>query len=85
MRSAITVGIVLLLAVVAHATNPRIMTYGDGLDDLAADALLLDDGGMVIVGETMVAFEPEMIRHILAAPRGRNSCVSSLSPLLFCC
>jgi outer membrane protein assembly factor BamB len=65
MKSAITMGIVLLAAVVAHAASPRIMTYGDGLDDLASDALLLDDGGIVIVGETIVAFEPEMIRHIL--------------------
>jgi len=65
MKSAITVGIVLLAAVVAHATSPRIMTYGDGLDDLASDGLLLDDGGIVIVGETIVAFEPEMTRHML--------------------
>ena len=65
MKLAIPVGIVLLVAVVAHAASPRIMTYGDGLDDLASDALPLDDGGMVIVGETIVAFEPEVIRHIL--------------------
>ena len=65
MRSAIAVAIVLLMAVVAHAGSPRIMTYGEGFNDLASDALPLDDGGMIIVGETVVALEPEIIRHML--------------------
>ena len=65
MRSAIAIGVAVLAAAVACAASPQITAYGEGLDDLASDALLLDDGGIIIVGETIVAFEPDVIRHIL--------------------
>ena len=65
MRSAIAIGVALLVAAAACTASPQITTYGNGLDDLASDALLLDDGGIVIVGETIVAVEPDVVRHIL--------------------
>jgi len=65
MRSALAVGIALVMAAGAHAESPQVMMYGEGLHDLASDALLLDDGGIVVVGETVVALEPEVVRHTL--------------------
>jgi len=67
MKFTVVIGIaVLVMAAAATAAGSlRITTYGNGLDDLASDALLLEDGGMIIVGDTIVAYEPEIIRHIL--------------------
>jgi len=67
MKFTVVVGIAVLVmtAAATAAASSRITTYGNGLDDLASDALLLDDGGMIIVGDTIVAYEPEIIRHIL--------------------
>jgi len=67
MKVTVALGIAVLVisAAATAAGSPRTTTYGNGLDDLASDALLLDDGGMIIVGDTIVAYEPEIIRHIL--------------------
>jgi hypothetical protein len=58
----------LLLAVcigsVAAGTETWTKTYGAGLDDMAYDALLLEDGGYLIVGESIVEYEPQLITHL---------------------
>ena len=52
----------LLLAVcigsVAAGTETWTKTYGAGLDDMAYDALLLEDGGYLIVGNRSSSTNP---------------------------
>ena len=60
----VSVLVVLAAASTAVGDETWIRTYGDGLDDMAFDALLLEDGGYLIVGETIVRYEPQMETYL---------------------
>jgi len=53
------------VAAVAVGSEAWIETYGGGLDSLGHDVLLLDDGGYLLVGDTVTQYEPAMIGRLL--------------------
>jgi len=55
----------LMIPALAAASETWTRTYGSGLDALAYDVLLLEDGGYLIVGDTVTQYEPVMIGHLL--------------------
>ena len=60
-----TLATTLALSSAAHPVETWIRTYGSGLDNLGHDVLLLEDGGYLIVGDTVTQYEPAMIGHLL--------------------
>jgi len=56
---------VLMTATVTVGSEPWIQTYGSGLDSLGHDVLLLEDGGYLVVADTVTQYEPVMIGHLL--------------------
>ena len=67
VRAAVLVTFLLSLVAalpgVAAATWTN--TYGSGLDALGRDALLLEDGGYLLLGDTVTQYEPVMIGRLL--------------------
>lgn len=63
----VTMGILISVVILVGglADEPWIQTYGSGLDTLAHDVLLLDDGGYLIVGETAADSGQEGLVHLL--------------------
>gem|GEM_PF-1430281 len=55
----------LAVATMACAVDTWTKTYGNGLESFAHDALLLDDGGYLLVGATATQYEPVVIGHLL--------------------
>jgi hypothetical protein len=56
---------VLMTASVAVGSEPWIRTYGSGLENQGHDVLLLEDGGYLVVADTVTQYEPVMIGHLL--------------------
>ena len=56
---------VLAVATMAHAVDTWTKMYGSDVDSLGHDVLLLEDGGYLIVGDTVTHYDPVMIGHLL--------------------
>jgi len=61
MVVAASIVVALLVVVGAHAVEIWTKTYGDGLDDMAFDVLLLEDGGYLLAVESVFQYEPMML------------------------
>ena len=55
----------LAIALAAGGVETWIGTYGGGLDAMGHDVLLLDDGGYLVVGDTVTQYEPALIGHLV--------------------
>ena len=56
---------VLMTASTAVGSDAWIRTYGSGLENQGHDVLLLEDGGYLVVADTVTQYEPVMIGHLL--------------------
>ena len=56
---------VFMTASLTVGSEPWIQTYGGGLDSLGHDVLLLEDGGYLVVADTVTQYEPVMIGRLL--------------------
>ncbi len=63
---------VLMIASVAVRSETWIRTYGSGLENQGHDVLLLEDGGYLIVGDTVTQYEPVLIGHLLLLRLGAD-------------
>ena len=61
----VAIATVLVVATMVSADEAWTKTYVSGLESLAYDVLLLDDGGFLLVGGTVVQHEPVMIGNLL--------------------
>ena len=55
----------LVIPAMAAGGETWVRTYGSGLDALGHDVLLLEDGGFLVVGDTVTQYEPVIIGRLL--------------------
>jgi hypothetical protein len=68
-RTAILMGLAVLTllatAISMDAVEVWTGTYGDARDDMAFDVVLLDDGGYLLAGESIIEYEPSMVSRAI--------------------